>query len=291
MTSRPARSLFGENDSLRKTKTFQAEQQRCNLLDGATWLQYSISVWDDVRKTVEEQRLGHPAMFPMALADRLIQIFLPPEGRRILDPFVGSGSTVLAAVQRGKEGVGIDISAEYIRLAKKRLQQGQLLAQAESLWTLSVGDCREVLPKFAECSFDLCITSPPYWNILNQRRTADGRAIRHYGNRPGDLATIADYGEFLKALGGVFAEVLRVLKPGCYCCVVVMDLRKQNRFYPFHSDLASELVCRGFEWDDLIIWNRASEYNNLRPLGYPYRFRVNKIHEYILIMRKPKSPR
>jgi hypothetical protein len=66
-----------------------------------------------------------------------------------------------------------------------------------------------------------------------------------------------------------------------------MDLRKKNRFYPFHSDLASRLQAVGYEFDDLIIWNRQSEYNNLRPLGYPAVFRINKVHEFVVLMRKP----
>jgi len=138
-------------------------------------------------------------------------------------------------------------------------------------------------------SVDLCISSPPYWNILNQRRTADFKSIRHYGNHEGDLGTIDDYDEFLAAVTAVFAEVLVALKPGAYCCVIVMDLRKKNRFFPFHSDLAGRLVEAGFLYDDLILWNRQSEYNNLRPLGFPSVFRVNKVHEFILLMQKPKN--
>lgn len=44
----------------------------------------------------------------------------------------------------------------------------------------------------------------------------------------------------------------------------------------------------GFIYDDLIIWDRRHEYNNLKPLGYPAVFRINKIHEYILIFKKPE---
>ena len=40
------------------------------------------------------------------------------------------------------------------------------------------------------------------------------------------------------------------------------------------------MVDIGFNFDDTIIWNRAQEYNNLRPLGYPSVFRVNKVHEF-----------
>src|SRR5262249_14134917 len=42
-------------------------EKRCNALDGKTWLQYSISVWGDVKKSAEELRLKHPALFPVAL--------------------------------------------------------------------------------------------------------------------------------------------------------------------------------------------------------------------------------
>src|SRR6185436_961982 len=71
--------------------------RRCNHLDGKRWLQNSISVWSDIRKTAEETRLKHPALFPTALVERLIETFLPPSGRIVLDPFAGSGSTVVTA--------------------------------------------------------------------------------------------------------------------------------------------------------------------------------------------------
>ena len=69
-----------------------------------------------------------------------------------------------------------------------------------------------------------------------------------------------------------------------------MDIRKQEKFYPYHADLTARL-CRddvGFLLDDIVIWDRRQEYNNLRPLGYPTTFRINKVHEYILIFQKPK---
>ncbi len=77
------------------------------------------------------------------------------------------------------------------------------------------------------------------------------------------------------------------MKPSKYCILVVMDIRKRDKFYPFHADLPRELQEVGFVYDDLIIWDRRQEYNHLRPLGYPSVFRVNKVHEYILIFKKP----
>jgi hypothetical protein len=52
-------------------------------------------------------------------------------------------------------------------------------------------------------------------------------------------------------------------------------------------DITNFMQEIGFILDDIIIWDRRREYNNLKPLGYPFVFRVNKIHEYILIFLKP----
>ena len=84
----------------------------------------------------------------------------------------------------------------------------------------------------------------------------------------------------------MFTEVNHVLKKGSYCIVNVMDIRKKNKFYPFHSDLATMMQTIGYIYDDLIIWDRQADYNNMRPLGYPSKFRINKVHEYLLIFIK-----
>lgn len=257
---------------------------QCNALGGKKWLQNSISVWSDIRKTPEEARLKHPALFPGMLVERLIETFLPPHANVVLDPFSGVGSTVVTAAALGKTGVGLELSAEYVEKARARLT-------AVPLKTGSVihhASVTKLLELVEPGSVDLCITSPPYWDILTRKRTADYKAIRNYGSSTDDLGTIDDYEAFLAALQRVFAQVLTALKPGAYCCVVVMDLRKKNRFYPFHSDLAAKLQEIGYLYDDLVIWNRQSEYNNLRPLGYPAVFRVNKVHEFVLLMQKPR---
>src|SRR5262249_35722157 len=93
--------------------------RRANRLDGKRWLQNSISVWSDIRKTAEETRLKHPAMFPVHLVERLIETFLPPEGRVVLDPFSGSGSTLVAAARMGKQGIGLELSPEYVQLSRR----------------------------------------------------------------------------------------------------------------------------------------------------------------------------
>lgn len=276
--------LKPKEEDVRKTSRLRA-----NRLDGKAWTRNSISVWSDIRRTPEEARLKHPAMFPSALASRLIECFAAPDDEVVLDPFAGLGSTLVAAEQAGLQGIGVELNDEYARIARGRLAtaHGSARATPRVAPTIHTGDARDLARYVGPDSVDLVITSPPYWDILTRRRTADGKAIRNYGRDTSDIGRITRYEDFLSALEEVLAQVFAALRPGRYCIVVVMDLRKHGRFYPLHADLAARMESIGFIYDDLIIWDRRQEYNNLRPLGYPYVFRVNKVHEFVLIFRKP----
>jgi site-specific DNA-methyltransferase (adenine-specific) len=68
-----------------------------------------------------KKRVGHPAPFPIELPSRCIKLF-SYEGDLILDPFVGSGSTLVACRQLSRTGIGFDIDSSYLELALKRVQ-------------------------------------------------------------------------------------------------------------------------------------------------------------------------
>ena len=256
--------------------------KRRSALDGKTWTRYSISVWSDIEKNLEEKRQKHPAMFPVTLAERVMECF-SHVGDVVLDPFLGSGTTVLAAEATNRKGLGIELSPEYFALACNRL------GYAVSKHRLINGSAFALEQYVQPDSVDLCFTSPPYWDILKQRRSADHREVRNYGERNEDLGSVADYAEFVERLGQVFDKVYTTLKPGGFLVAVVMDMRKRSVFYPFHMDLTLRLKQSGFVLDDIIIWDRRRDYNSLRPLGYPYVFRVNKVHEFLLILQKPAA--
>ncbi|MCL0081977.1 site-specific DNA-methyltransferase [Dehalococcoidia bacterium] len=277
-------TLFSVEETKPKPKKIG---KRANKLDGRTWTRYSISIWNDIRRTAEELHLGHPAMFPVQLPMRLIECFTTDGDQIVLDPFVGVGSTVLAARTLSKIGIGLDVSPNFVEIALRRLGQADMFAESSQQSRIIRADARNLLDHVDPESVDMVITSPPYWNILTQKRTADYREIRHYGDMLEDLGKIADYHEFLSALQGVFRLVYRAMKPSKYCIVVAMDLRKKDKFYPYHADIATFMQQIGFIFDDLIIWDRRQEYSNMRPLGYPAKFRINKAHEYILIFQKP----
>ena len=71
------------------------------------------------------QRIGHPAPFPAELPRRLIQLYSFKDDL-ILDPFMGSGTTAVAAKELGRQYIGYDTSEEYVNLANERLRQEML---------------------------------------------------------------------------------------------------------------------------------------------------------------------
>ena len=252
--------------------------KKCNDLSGKEWLQNSFSIWRDISKTKEEKALKHPASYPVELCEKIIRTFSKPGGR-VLDPFNGIGSTTVAAKNLHREAVGIDLSEDFCKTASERV------GDAKGIRIVN-GDSSAILNTLPLDYFDICVTSPPYWDILNMKRSADQKDSVNYSDKDTDIGNIQDYNEFIKSLTVLFSSVYQVLKKGAYCIVNVMDIRKKSSFYPFHSDLASALKSIGFIYDDLIIWDRQQDYNNMRPLGYPYKFRINKVHEYLLIFIK-----
>lgn len=66
----------------------------------------------------------HPAMFPAELARRVIRLYTD-KGETVLDPFVGSGTTAIAAIQTGRNFIGIDIMNKYVKIAKKNVRKIQ----------------------------------------------------------------------------------------------------------------------------------------------------------------------
>jgi len=265
-----------------------APENRANELSIADWTRSSISVWSDIRFTEGERQLRHPAMFPMMLVERLVRCYTKDSDRVFLDPFLGSGSTLAVAKNMGRSGIGFEVYDDSIKLAHSRLSQPSLFPAPGSQITIHKADARQITKFVDASSVDFCFTSPPYWDVLAQRRSADQKETRNYDDQR-DLGLVEDYDRFLDDLRQVFAGVYTVLRPGKYCVIDVMDLRKGPKFFPLHLDLAKRLIEIGFVHDGIIIWDRRQEYENLGAAGYPHAFRINEVHEFLLIFQKPRD--
>lgn len=262
-------------------------KERLNKLSRGKWLKYSVSVWNDVKYESYERttRKKHPAMFPLEIPKRLIETFTN-EGDWVLDPFSGTGTTLLACKMLARNGYGFDISSEFTNIAIERVAK-QIAVEASPTRQIPVCDDSRNLLKYVEKdSIDFAVTSPPYWKILREEKTFLKREATPYTEHKEDLGNIQSYEEFLAALVDVFSKVYQSLRMNKFLVVDIMDVRINDTFYPMHADLIHEMSKIKFGLWDIIIWDRHMEYNSLTAMIYPYKFYVNKVHEYLLIFQK-----
>jgi DNA modification methylase len=253
----------------------------------------------------DKRKILHPATFSERDVERLIRFFTK-QGETVLDPFLGSGSTLIACRDSGRVGTGIELIEQWAQVARDRLgppdtpvgRAGHGRAGQECPaypipppdQTIIHGEALAELGKLPEASFDFIVTSPPYWSILDKKgmKIEAERASRDlptkYSEHESDLGNIADYEEFLDRLAEVFAACGRVLKPKKYMAVVVSDFRHGPRFVLFHADLAKRIEQAGLPLKGITILLQDSK--NLYPFGVPNAFVSNVHHQYILIHQK-----
>jgi len=108
------------------------------------WLRSS---WGDVKG--ESTRKGHPAPFPVPLAERLIRLF-SFVGDTVLDPFAGTGTTALAAMACGRNSVNVDIEPKYVAMAQQRLREAAFLPMpVGAVRTKLQFNCKVPTPSFS----------------------------------------------------------------------------------------------------------------------------------------------
>jgi site-specific DNA-methyltransferase (adenine-specific) len=115
----------------------QNPEQRRPTISRDEFLELTKSVW--TFPAVSARSVGHPAPFPVELPHRLIQLYTF-EGDVVLDPFMGSGQTAIAAVQGKRRYVGYEIESDYLRLAQRRVKQFIREAMAPNLLDLVAED-------------------------------------------------------------------------------------------------------------------------------------------------------
>jgi modification methylase len=94
------------------------------------YIRWFKSIWDDIPGASLK---NHPAPFPLEIPSRLIRMF-SFEGDTVLDPFVGAGTTTLAAMKLRRSSIGYEVEPDYVALVKRRLGQLDLLNEATVLF-------------------------------------------------------------------------------------------------------------------------------------------------------------
>ena len=173
------------------------------------------------RATCETSYLRiHPATFPIALAKAVIELFTH-RGELVLDPFVGSGTTLVAAQDLERNAVGYDLQPGYVAAAQERLAAAAERRDDTRQLAL-VADARAIRQQLRPESVALVFTSPPYANLLNRQRKNKSRRgdlrrndqylkVEQYSQDPRDLGTLS-LDRYTEEIGAIFASLLP------YCC-------------------------------------------------------------------------
>jgi DNA modification methylase len=279
-------------------KKIKSNKKGFNGLTPTEWTKLSKSVWNDVSSQREWYHLEHGATFSVALAERVIKMYTK-EGDLVLDPFLGVGSTLVAAKKLNREGIGIELYEKFARISNNLLSQTDLFSKYKQ--QVIQDDCRNLLKYVRPNSVQLMLTSPPYANFIykaveDRKKTHKNSllvldnisAVKPYGEDPRDFGNLG-YSKFLSEIKEIMEKLLVVTKPGGYNIWVVKDCRDPKHgkpFIPFHSDIARIGEEVGFKWHDLIVWDQNAQ-RSLVLLGYPSVFYVNINHTFLVVLRKP----
>ncbi len=269
-----------------------------NCMSAKEWIKSQLGVWRfNYQKRDIRDKSVHPATFPISLAKKVISLF-SHRGELVLDPFVGSGTTLVAARDVERNAVGFDINEAYINLSWTRLNNTPRYLLAEQV---PIKDDARNLHRYLDPeSVALVFTSPPYANLLNRRRRNKSRRtydrknaqylrVEQYSQDPSDLGTLP-LAEYSREMGQIFSGILPLLKPKAHCVINVPDMWWEDERITIHVALIETLRDVGYELRNIIIWDRTNIVNRIGIFGWPSNYiTMGTTFEYLLDFRRPPS--
>ncbi len=201
------------------------------------------------------------------------------EGDTVLDPFVGSGTTLIECKLTGRKGVGVDINEEALILTRDRLNFHTLGDDFPEQRTF-LGDARK-LDFIKSESIDLIATHPPYASIISYTKNSNHK-------RDGDLSKVSSINEFSDEMRKVAKEFYRVLKPNRYCAILIGDTRRHKHQVPISFRVMQVFLEAGFVLKESIV--KVQHNTKTAPLWANKSVEGNFLllmHEHLFVFRKP----
>ncbi len=273
-------------------------QQHINCLTAKEWITSQLGVWKFSYESRDVRNKSlHPATYPIALARQCISLFTH-EGELVLDPFVGSGTTLVAARDLNRNGVGFDLKPDYVELSESRLEVQGAAGSVRQLTRCA--DAREIPDYLPDESVSLLLTSPPYANLLNRPRRNKSRRsdqrdngqlgkVEQYSQDSRDLGTLT-LEQYQEAMAEIFAGLLPLMKEKAHCVINVPDMWWQNQRITIHMSVVDALREVGYELRNVIIWDRTNIVNRIGIFGWPSNYiTMGTTFEYLLDFWKPPA--
>ncbi len=207
-------------------------------------------------------------------------------GDWVLDPFVGSGTTLIECRRLGRNGIGIDINPDVVNRAKQLIEKEH---NKFGVFTdVIVGDStsvnfREVLNQRGVDKVQLVILHPPYFDIIK------------FTDNPSDLSNASSIDNFLIKFGKVLDNIIPVLEKNRYLSVVIGDKYSKGEWIPLGFYVMNEVMKRKvFTLKSIVVKNfeETRAKRNQKEL-WRYRALVGGFyvfkHEYIFLFCKNKG--
>jgi DNA methylase len=204
------------------------------------------------------------------------------KGDWVLDPFVGSGTTLIECRRLGRNGIGIELNAEVAARAGELLQKEK---NRHSIRTEIVTgdartiDARTVLDNLGVKQVQLLVMHPPYHDIIS------------FSEDDKDLSNAATTDQFLKMFGEVLDNLHPLLERGRYFALVIGDKYSKGEWIPLGFHSMSEVLKRAYSLKSIVVKN-FEETRAKRDQKQLWRYRalvggfyIFK-HEYIFIFKK-----
>jgi 16S rRNA G966 N2-methylase RsmD len=204
------------------------------------------------------------------------------KGEWVLDPFVGSGTTLIECRRLGRNGVGVEINPEVVEKAKSLIEKEP--NKFNTVSEIIVGDSKifdfeNFLKRKGVEKIQLIIMHPPYWDIIK------------FSNHPNDLSNAPTLKKFLEEFGRVVDNTSTILERGRYLAVVIGDKYSKGEWIPLGFYCMNEVLKRKYKLKSIIVKNfeETRGKRNQKEL-WRYRALVGGFyvfkHEYILLFRK-----
>jgi len=201
-------------------------------------------------------------------------------GEWVLDPMMGSGTTLVECKLLGRNAIGVDINLNAVVLAIDRLRfrVPPEHVHGETAIRTYVGDARR-LEKISTETIDFIATHPPYSTVI---RYGDGLI-------EGDLSEFSTFKDYLEAIREVASECYRVLRKGKCCSILIGDTRKHCHFVPISNAVLKEFIDAGFVLlEDIIKVQHNTTSGRGQWRGSRQSF-YKIAHEHLFVFRKPES--
>jgi len=259
-----------------------------NDLNMNLWKQYkdllTDSIWIfDKRDTSGAHNAGYWGNFIPQIPNQLLRRFTK-KGDWVLDPFLGSGTTLIECKRLGRNSIGIELLPEVIKMAKENLAKEESLFDSNIRSEIICADSTKYnfgseLNKLKIKSVQFILLHPPYWDILK------------FSNDEKDLSNSKNLDGFLKSFGNIIDNTYNLLDNKRYLALVIGDKYKGGEWVPLGFFSMQEVLKRKYKLKSIIVKNfdetkgKMNQKELWRYRAFKGGFYIFK-HEYIFLFQK-----